>query len=106
MHAVGYFSTGLSSAIMGNVIDSAGYIVWAVSLVVASVLSGVFAKLGSHFAKDRTLESRHQPAAITPMTDASDELSTCSVSFGSDFIMVESPKADSAKSPREASPSF
>ncbi|KAG6614207.1 Major Facilitator Superfamily (MFS) [Phytophthora cinnamomi] len=107
MHAVGYFSTGLSSAIMGNVIDGAGYVVWAVSLVVASVLSGVFVKLGSHFAKDRTAESRHQPAAITPMTDASDELSTCSVSFGSDFIMVESPKlADSAPSPPKASPPF
>ncbi|KAF4147095.1 Major Facilitator Superfamily, partial [Phytophthora infestans] len=39
MHAVGYFSTGLLSAVMGNVIDGAGYIVWAMSLIVASVLS-------------------------------------------------------------------
>ncbi|EGZ15443.1 hypothetical protein PHYSODRAFT_506804 [Phytophthora sojae] len=107
MHAVGYFSTGLSSAVMGNVIDGAGYIVWAVSLIVASILSGVFVKLGSHFAKDRTAESRHQPAAITPMTDVSDELSTSSVSFNSsDFIMVVSPKPDSATPPRSASPSF
>uniref|UniRef100_M4BUB6 Major facilitator superfamily (MFS) profile domain-containing protein n=1 Tax=Hyaloperonospora arabidopsidis (strain Emoy2) TaxID=559515 RepID=M4BUB6_HYAAE len=51
MHAVGYFSTGLSSAIMGYVIDDAGYLVWAKSLIVASILSGIFVKLGSHFSK-------------------------------------------------------
>ncbi|KAG7381684.1 hypothetical protein PHYPSEUDO_005731 [Phytophthora pseudosyringae] len=96
MHAVGYFSTGLSSAVMGNVIDGAGYLVWATSLIVASVLSGVFVKLGSHFSKDRTVESRHQPASITLPTDASDALSTCS---DGDFIVVETPK------PADATPS-
>ncbi|GMG17997.1 unnamed protein product [Phytophthora fragariaefolia] len=107
MHAVGYFSTGLSSAVMGNVIDGAGYLIWATSLVVASVLSGVFVKLGSHFAKNRTAETRHQPAAITPMTDASDQLSSSSASFGSDFIQVESPKpAIGAPPPQRPSPSF
>ncbi|KAL4144873.1 hypothetical protein PRNP1_013998 [Phytophthora ramorum] len=100
MHAVGYFSTGLSSAIMGNVIGGAGYLVWALSLVVASVLSGVFVKLGSHFSQGRTAKSRHQPAAITPMTEASQELSNCSVSFDVDFITVESP------TPAKATPSF
>ncbi|KAG1710566.1 hypothetical protein DVH05_013292 [Phytophthora capsici] len=93
MHAVGYFSTGLSSAVMGNVIGSAGYLVWAMSLVVASVLSGVFVKLGSHFSNGQKTESLHQPVATTPTTDASDDLSTCSVSFDGDFIVVESPKS-------------
>eukprot|EP00644_Phytophthora_capsici_P010319 jgi/Phyca11/123636/e_gw1.51.114.1 len=93
MHAVGYFSTGLSSAVMGNVIGSAGYLVWVMSLVVASVLSGVFVKLGSHFSNGQKTESLHQPGATTPTTDASDDLSTCSVSFDGDFIVVESPKS-------------
>jgi OPA family glycerol-3-phosphate transporter-like MFS transporter len=103
MHAVGYFSTGLSSAVMGNVINGAGYLVWAASLVVASVLSGVFVKLGSHFAKSRATLPRHQPAAITPMTNASEEMSTCSVSFDGegDFIKVESPTPARATSLRD-----
>ncbi|KAG3199030.1 hypothetical protein PC128_g5604 [Phytophthora cactorum] len=99
MHAVGYFSTGLSSAVMGNVIDGAGYLVWAISLIVASVLSGVFVKLGSHFSKGNSAKSPHQPTTITTMTDASDELSTCSVSFDGEFTMLEeTPKPANASS--------
>uniref|UniRef100_K3XB05 Major facilitator superfamily (MFS) profile domain-containing protein n=1 Tax=Globisporangium ultimum (strain ATCC 200006 / CBS 805.95 / DAOM BR144) TaxID=431595 RepID=K3XB05_GLOUD len=52
MTAVGYFSTGLSGAFMGNVIGSSGYHVWALSLVLASVLTGIFTLLGSYFAED------------------------------------------------------
>ncbi|KAG6614241.1 Major Facilitator Superfamily (MFS) [Phytophthora cinnamomi] len=53
MTAVGYFSTGLSGAIMGGIIDGAGYSVWALSLMAASVLAGVFTKLGSYFSAKR-----------------------------------------------------
>ncbi|EEY58155.1 Major Facilitator Superfamily (MFS) [Phytophthora infestans T30-4] len=94
MHAVGYFSTGLSSAVMGNVIDGAGYIVWAMSLIVASVLSGIFVKLGSHFSKDNTAKP-HQPVTITTMTDASDETSTCS--DGNFTILEGTPKQNIVK---------
>lgn len=88
MHAIGYFSTGLSSAVMGNVIDEAGYSMWIVSLIIASVLSGVFVKLGSHFSRRKATESQAEPMTIVTMTHASDELSSCSVSFENDFAMV------------------
>ncbi|ETL46347.1 hypothetical protein F441_03911 [Phytophthora nicotianae CJ01A1] len=93
MHAVGYFSTGLSSAVMGNVIVGAGYFVWVMSLIVASVLSGAFVKLGSHFSKYST---RHKAGASEPTTDASEELSISSESFDGDFTMMETPKAANA----------
>ncbi|KAI9989951.1 hypothetical protein PInf_020256 [Phytophthora infestans] len=92
MHAVGYFSTGLSSAVMGNVIDGAGYIVWAMSLIVASVLSGIFVKMGSHFSKASIIKSQHKTEETTPTTEASDELLTCSLSSDVSFIIVETPK--------------
>ncbi|CAH0491945.1 unnamed protein product [Peronospora farinosa] len=103
MHAVGYFSTGLSSAVMGNVIDTAGYLVWAKSLVVASILSGVFVKLGSHFAeKDRTIGLKHQPVADTPTIDTSNDTSTASFEDDQYFFVTDTPKtAESANnSPR------
>ncbi|CEG50505.1 glycerol-3-phosphate transporter [Plasmopara halstedii] len=89
MHAVGYFSTGLSSAVMGNVIDEVGYHMWVISLIAASVLSGVFVKLGSHFSRKVKTGSRDQPVAIMTMTDASYEHSNSSASFDGDFTMVE-----------------
>jgi len=52
MTAVGYFSTGLSGAFMGNVIGTGGYQVWILSLMVASVLAGTFTILGSHFSEE------------------------------------------------------
>lgn len=88
MHAVGYFSTGLSSAVMGNVIDEVGYHMWAISLIVASVLSGVFVRLGSHFSEKDRPESQEQPVAIMTMTDASYEHSHSSSSLEGDFKMV------------------
>ncbi|CAH0474279.1 unnamed protein product [Peronospora belbahrii] len=91
MHAVGYFSTGLSSAVMGNVIGTAGYLVWAKSLVVASVLSGIFVKLGSHFAKkNHVTKSTHQPAPATQTIDSSSDTSVASCE--DDFIVMETPK--------------
>ncbi|EGZ15441.1 hypothetical protein PHYSODRAFT_333689 [Phytophthora sojae] len=63
MTAVGYFSTGLSGAMMGGIIDTAGYGVWALSLMTASVLAGVFTKLGSYFSANK---SKHH-AVIAPL---------------------------------------
>ncbi|KAE9097769.1 hypothetical protein PF002_g25336 [Phytophthora fragariae] len=63
MTAVGYFSTGLSGAMMGEIIDGAGYGVWALSLMTASVLAGVFTKLGSYLSAKRP---KHH-AVIAPL---------------------------------------
>ncbi|RLN50828.1 hypothetical protein BBJ29_003567 [Phytophthora kernoviae] len=69
MTAVGYFSTGLSGVIMGSIISSAGYFVWALSLMLASILTGVFTKLGSHFSSKKT---SHR-AVIAPLPPGVEE---------------------------------
>jgi OPA family glycerol-3-phosphate transporter-like MFS transporter len=69
MTAVGYFSTGLSGSMMGGLIDSAGYSTWALSLMTASVLAGVFTKLGSHFSAKKA--KNH--AVIAPLPPAGEE---------------------------------
>ncbi|KAI9915377.1 hypothetical protein PsorP6_007811 [Peronosclerospora sorghi] len=92
MHAVGYFSTGLSSAVMGNVIDSAGYIVWAKSLVVAAILSGIFVKLGSYFSKrGHGSEPQDLLTAKEEATNASEDTSRASSNADEEFIILESP---------------
>jgi sugar phosphate permease len=53
MTAVGYFSTGLSGAFMGTLIENGGYLAWIFSLMVASILAGTFTALGSYFSSCR-----------------------------------------------------
>ncbi|KAG7401537.1 hypothetical protein PHYBOEH_000595 [Phytophthora boehmeriae] len=69
MTAVGYFSTGLSGVIMGSIISSAGYFVWALTLMLASLLAGVFTKLGSHFSSKKTKKHRAVIAPIPPKVE-------------------------------------
>ncbi|KAL4165324.1 hypothetical protein KRP22_004053 [Phytophthora ramorum] len=101
MTAVGYFSTGLSGAFMGNVVGNGGYGVWAGSLMVASVLAGVFTMLGSYFSEGGMMMSKEQ-AAGTPLPGEFEETTPLSlVSLGSrrasivqlngDFIMSPMP---------------
>ncbi|GMF09306.1 unnamed protein product [Phytophthora lilii] len=79
MTAVGYFSTGLSGAMMGGLIDSAGYFVWALSLMTASVLAGVFTKLGSYFSA-RKPKHRAVIAPLPPKAEERVPLAPCSSS--------------------------
>ncbi|RLN83429.1 hypothetical protein BBJ28_00021125 [Nothophytophthora sp. Chile5] len=105
MTAVGYFSTGLSGAFMGNVIGDGGYLVWALSLMVASVLAGFFTMLGSHYSEGRggMMMSKEQ-AAGTPLPEELDELTPLSlatsrssrrasiVRLNGDFVMSPMPR--------------
>ncbi|KAE8882108.1 hypothetical protein PF005_g11531 [Phytophthora fragariae] len=79
MTAVGYFSTGLSGAFMGNVVGHGGYGVWALSLMVASVLAGVFTLLGSFFSEKGMMMTKEQ-AAGTPLPEEMTPLSLASLS--------------------------
>ncbi|CAI5735946.1 unnamed protein product [Hyaloperonospora brassicae] len=93
MHAVGYFSTGLSSAVMGNVIDDAGYLVWAKSLVVASILSGIFVKLGSHFSKKGVAAEPKAPETTprSPTSGTVCDTATDTSKTDDDFAIMASP---------------
>lgn len=73
MTAVGYFSTGLSGAFMGNVIGSGGYRVWALSLMAASILAGTFTVLGSYFSTEdgmlpQSMEDSDAVSELTPLS--------------------------------------
>ncbi|TYZ58975.1 hypothetical protein PybrP1_011759 [[Pythium] brassicae (nom. inval.)] len=97
MTAVGYFSTGLSGAAMGHVIGSDGYRVWTLSLVLASVLAGVFAALGSYFAGD---ESRGMQLLDlnerTPLSASSRRSRRASIaSLSADFVASPLPRRHS-----------
>ncbi|GMF09307.1 unnamed protein product [Phytophthora lilii] len=73
MTVVGYFSTGLSGAVMGNVISNGGYAEWAFSLMVSSVLAGVFTLLGSYFSEEGMMMTKEQ-AADTPLPEEFEEM--------------------------------
>jgi OPA family glycerol-3-phosphate transporter-like MFS transporter len=101
MTAVGYFSTGLSGALMGNVVENGGYGVWAFSLMVASVLAGVFTLLGSYFSEGGMMMSKEQ-AAGTPLPGEFEEMTPLSlasagsrrasiVRLNGDFVMSPMP---------------
>jgi len=60
MTAVGYFATGIANVFMGNTVETYGYIVWIVSLVVAALLSGIFTVLGSYCATRSQSKSNEQ----------------------------------------------
>ncbi|KAL3671214.1 hypothetical protein V7S43_003146 [Phytophthora oleae] len=78
MTAVGYFSTGLSGAFMGSVVGDGGYGVWAFSLMVASVLAGVFTLLGSYFSEEGMMMTKEQ-AAGTPLPGVFEEMTPLSL---------------------------
>ncbi|KAG7381683.1 hypothetical protein PHYPSEUDO_005730 [Phytophthora pseudosyringae] len=101
MTAVGYFSTGLSGALMGNVVGNGGYGVWALSLMVASVLGGVFTLLGSYFSEEGMMMTKEQ-AAGTPLPGEFEEMTPLSrsslssrrasiVRLDGDFVMSPMP---------------
>lgn len=80
MTAAGYFSTGLSGAVMGHAIGSDGYSVWVLSLMLASVLTGVFAALGSYFSEDESATMIPTVAIAKAMQLDLDELTPLSIS--------------------------
>ncbi|EGZ15442.1 hypothetical protein PHYSODRAFT_251056 [Phytophthora sojae] len=101
MTAVGYFSTGLSGAFMGNVVGRGGYGVWAFSLMVASVFAGVFTLLGSYFSEEGMMMTKEQ-AAGTPHPGDFEEMTPLSlgsvssrrasiVRLNSDFVVSPMP---------------
>lgn len=98
MTAVSYFATGLSGAVMGHVIESGGYRVWVLSLMLASVLAGVFTALGSYFSVD----AKHQMLArvdldleeLTPLSSTSRSRSRRAsiMRLSGDFVMSPMPR--------------
>lgn len=105
MTAVGYFSTGLSGAFMGNVIGSGGYRVWVLSLMLASILAGIFTALGSYFSEDGAsmMLSKETIAELdldelTPLSLSSRRGSRRAsiVRLSADFIMSPMPRRKSS----------
>jgi len=101
MTAVGYFSTGLAGVLMGSVIESLGYGFWIVSLMVASLLAGLFTALGSYFNKNKNMLSIEDEEYIaeefTPLASLSRSRSgrASIVGLQADFIASPHPISSS-----------
>ncbi|DAZ95337.1 TPA: hypothetical protein N0F65_002522 [Lagenidium giganteum] len=103
MTAVGYFSTGLSGAFMGNVIGSGGYRTWALSLMVASILAGIFTALGSYFSTEDGMIPEEDMVVLDPSTELTPLSSSTSqrqrrasiVQLSADFIASPLPRLPS-----------
>lgn len=102
MTAVGYFSTGLSGAFMGNVIGTGGYRIWILSLMLASILAGMFTVLGSYFSEgDSNMMITEDAIAdldeLTPLSTASRRGRRASiVRLSADFVMSPMPRRKSS----------
>lgn len=102
MTAVGYFSTGLSGAFMGHVITSGGYRIWILSLMLASILAGMFTVLGSYFSEGGSNMMISEDAIEeldehTPLSTASRRGRRASiVRLSADFVMSPMPRRKSS----------
>jgi MFS transporter, OPA family, glycerol-3-phosphate transporter len=112
MTCVAYFSTGLSGAVMGHLIDSGGYSLWILSLMAASILAGMCTALGSYFSPAKSgmmIDETELSAALeamdefTPLSSRSHSKRRASiVRLSADFIASPMPDPRSARSARHS----